>query len=117
MTGKEETGEKRTRLRFIAGAVCPQCGEMDRLVIESVHAAVRGEDADSGFEAGSAIDTEYRRCVNCGFTDERPAIGIMAPRNRLEGGLKSMAHDSETPSTRVRILDPRGDPRGDPRSD
>ena len=39
--------------RFIAGAVCPRCGLMDKLLVDS--------------------ETERRECVSCGFTDARPA--------------------------------------------
>ncbi|GAA5315976.1 MAG: YheV family putative zinc ribbon protein [Candidatus Pelagadaptatus aseana] len=38
--------------RFIAGAVCPRCEEMDKIVVYS--------------EAGK----EFRECVSCGFKDE-----------------------------------------------
>jgi hypothetical protein len=38
--------------RFVAGAVCPRCSEMDKLVVYS--------------EAGK----DYRECVACGFKDE-----------------------------------------------
>ena len=37
--------------RFIAGAVCPKCGAMDRLVIFT-------QD-----------DQNHRECVECGFSD------------------------------------------------
>ena len=80
------------RLRFIAGAVCPQCGEMDRLVIEpSVDAA--------------AEDVDRRRCVNCGYSDERPGPASREPRSRLDGGLKRAGDDPDTPITPVRIID------------
>lgn len=39
--------------RFIAGAVCPKCAEMDRLITYSN-------------EEGS-----YRECVSCGYTDKQ----------------------------------------------
>ncbi|VUD64179.1 hypothetical protein TDB9533_03261 [Thalassocella blandensis] len=39
--------------RFIAGAVCPQCQEMDRIVMYR-------EDND-----------EYRECVSCGFKEKQ----------------------------------------------
>ena len=39
--------------RFIAGAVCPRCGEMDKLVIYK-------KDGD-----------DFRECVACGFLDKR----------------------------------------------
>ncbi len=38
--------------RFIAGAVCPKCSEMDKLVM------YRNED-----------DVETRECVACGYSD------------------------------------------------
>jgi uncharacterized metal-binding protein (TIGR02443 family) len=48
-----------TKKRFIAGAVCPRCGVMDRLVVYR-------ED-----------NKEYRECVSCDFQDEmifKPAV-------------------------------------------
>ena len=41
-----------TRRRFIAGAVCPRCGAMDKIVVN--------------------LDSDTRECVACGFSDERP---------------------------------------------
>lgn len=38
--------------RFIAGAVCPKCGELDVLVTYREN------------------DDEFRECVDCGFTDK-----------------------------------------------
>lgn len=38
--------------RFIAGAVCPKCSEMDKVVVYTKD----GKD--------------YRECVSCGFSDE-----------------------------------------------
>ena len=38
--------------RFIAGAVCPKCSEMDKIVVYNKE----GKD--------------YRECVSCGFNDE-----------------------------------------------
>ena len=40
--------------RFIAGAVCPRCSAMDRIVMYTV-------------EEGT-----FRECVDCGFKDEQP---------------------------------------------
>lgn len=42
--------------RFIAGAVCPQCGEIDRLVMDA------------------ASDRRVRECVHCGYRDELPGV-------------------------------------------
>ncbi|MAB26120.1 MAG: hypothetical protein CL580_00420, partial [Alteromonadaceae bacterium] len=44
--------EPKQRPRFVAGAVCPSCQEMDRMVID-----------------GAA---DERRCVVCGFVEARP---------------------------------------------
>ncbi len=48
----------RSRKRFIAGAVCPGCGAMDRITVFSKD----GKD--------------FRECVECGFSDERRLQGI-----------------------------------------
>lgn len=40
--------------RFIAGAVCPQCQQVDKIFLAE-------EDG-----------VEYRQCVRCGFRDARP---------------------------------------------
>ena len=40
------------RRRFIAGAVCPRCGDMDKIVIDA--------------------ETDRRECIACGFSEERP---------------------------------------------
>ncbi|NIB39518.1 YheV family putative metal-binding protein [Pseudomaricurvus alkylphenolicus] len=41
-----------SKRRFIAGAVCPRCSEMDKIVVYEKE----GKD--------------YRECVRCGFVDE-----------------------------------------------
>ena len=48
--------------RFIAGAVCPECGALDRLV----------------------SDGKRRRCVSCGFEDELSLGSAAAPQTRLD---------------------------------
>jgi uncharacterized metal-binding protein (TIGR02443 family) len=45
-------GQKAIQKRFIAGVVCPKCGEMDKIRM------YRDED-----------DSELRDCVACGFTE------------------------------------------------
>jgi uncharacterized metal-binding protein (TIGR02443 family) len=77
------------RPRFIAGAVCPACGEMDRLVVEA------------------ATDSTLRRCVVCDYSDEQRPVGSQVPRSRLDGGRKPAA--AEKPRV-VRIIDPAADP-------
>lgn len=41
-----------TKRRFVAGAVCPRCSEMDKLVVFN-------EDGK-----------DYRECIACGYKDE-----------------------------------------------
>lgn len=41
-----------TKKRFVAGAVCPRCSEMDKIVVYSSE----GKD--------------FRECVSCGYKDE-----------------------------------------------
>lgn len=41
-----------SKRRFVAGAVCPRCSEMDRLVVYSEEAR------------------DYRECVACGYKEE-----------------------------------------------
>lgn len=51
--------------RFIAGAVCPRCAMLDRLVI---YASASGN---------------VRECVNCGFSDQQPT-GAQTPPPVIE---------------------------------
>jgi uncharacterized metal-binding protein (TIGR02443 family) len=44
--------DKAPRRRFIAGAVCPRCARMDKIVVD--------------------LDTDQRECVACGFSEGRP---------------------------------------------
>lgn len=41
--------------RFIAGAVCPRCNEMDKI------RAWRDDE----------VETQFRECVNCGYEDKQ----------------------------------------------
>lgn len=68
--------------RFVAGAVCPQCRAMDRIVIE------RG---DGG---------QRRYCVACGYADTMPGGASQEPATRL-----TRQGDSDTEATPLRILD------------
>ncbi|PVY77438.1 hypothetical protein C8D92_103123 [Tamilnaduibacter salinus] len=47
--------------RFIAGAVCPRCGAMDRLMMH--------RDGDH----------QYRECIDCGFEDAQSLVEDAAP--------------------------------------
>ncbi|MEM8767655.1 MAG: YheV family putative metal-binding protein [Pseudomonadota bacterium] len=72
-----------SRPRFIAGAVCPSCGAMDRLQF---------------------IDASRsrRRCVACGHEDDLNSASSQAPKNRLDGALNSP--DDTAQAQPVRIL-------------
>lgn len=74
------------RRRFIAGAVCPACGAMDRLALEA--------------------DGKGRCCVACGYQDELPVAASRAPKTRVCGGSGKARTQKET-ARPVRILDPR----------
>ncbi len=69
--------------RFIAGAVCPRCGIMDRIVVSG--------------------DGEERSCVECGFTDGRPGDTPQAVPTRVT---RAAARRTETAPEPVRLLDP-----------
>ena len=60
-----------TKRRFMAGAVCPRCAEMDKLVVYNHE----GKD--------------YRECVSCGFKEEMRL-------NVAAGELATRVHKTET---------------------
>ncbi|HEY5644701.1 MAG TPA: YheV family putative metal-binding protein [Pseudomonadales bacterium] len=71
------------RPRFIAGAVCPKCGAMDRL-------QVIGDG-----------DERARRCVSCGHQDQLSGAASPSPRSRLDGGLKPAGGDEHRQTVRI----------------
>ena len=86
--------------RFIAGAVCPQCHETDRLVVEIALQTSALPDEPR--------ELSRRRCVACDFQDAFAAddrFGYQSlPRGRPERGPGALA-STET----VRIIDPSAD--------
>lgn len=78
--------------RFIAGAMCPACEQMDKVVMY---------DDDQG--------QRWRECVSCGFKDllnEQPQTEELTTRvNQPRIGEQTLAH--ETPVEVVSILDPK----------
>lgn len=78
--------------RFIAGAVCPRCGLMDKIVVEA------GGDA--------------RLCVSCGFSDDRPEDGA-ASKELHTRVTRPSARRVETEAQVVRLLDPDAGTGGD----
>jgi len=63
-----------TKKRFIAGAVCPECHELDRIVVET--ALFDGQEH------------ARRRCVTCGFADKFAEANLVnsqgVPRGKPE---------------------------------
>lgn len=76
--------------RFIAGAVCPRCSEMDKL---TMYTNAQGE--------------QVRECVRCGYsdamTDEGPKEEVTRV-NQPRLGEKPLAHEDEVQV--VKFLDP-----------
>lgn len=85
----------KTTKRFISGAVCPECRELDRTVLETVA-------SDDDTEGATQV---RRRCVSCGFTEimesEAPANGVVLPRARFERNRAPAAEPQV-----VRLMDP-----------
>ena len=71
--------------RFIAGAVCPKCSEVDRIVVK---------------EEG---DRSHRFCVSCGFTDDKPEAPT-APSAALKGRLEKSIVSKGEPK-KLKIID------------
>lgn len=74
-------------IRFIAGAVCPRCGEMDTL------------------KAGNDGEVMVRECVECGFTD-RISQAVNAP-SELDTRVSQPPQRPDAEAQPVRILDPQ----------
>jgi len=77
--------------RFIAGAVCPRCAQMDKVVMY---------DDDIG--------QRVRECVSCGYRDALDENGqpseLKTRVNQPRPGEPTLAHEDEI--TIVRVLDP-----------
>ena len=74
----------QNRRRFIAGAVCPRCAAMDRIVVD--------------------LDSDLRECVACGFSEERPQAP--APGELPTRVSRAAARRVETPAEVVTLVDP-----------
>ena len=84
--------------RFIAGAVCPRCSAMDRIVMFTT---------DEG---------TFRECVDCGYEDRQPDAEDVSPTPEMEtrvtpGEAPDPPRRDDTPQP-VRIL-PGGTSGGD----
>ena len=71
--------------RFIAGAVCPRCAAMDKIVVD--------------------LETDARECVSCGFTEARPKGPAVAAEvsTRVSRGA---ARRVETTAQAIRFMEP-----------
>ena len=89
---------KKTK-RFVSGAICPECRELDRTVLEAVPLDSLEDDVD---EISAQVQ---RRCVSCGFTEimasEAPPNGVVLPRARFERNRVPAAEPQV-----VRLMDP-----------
>lgn len=70
--------------RFIAGAVCPRCSAMDKILID--------------------LESDARECVACGFTDQRPGDPLVSKEvpTRVSRG---SARRVETRAEAVKLVD------------
>lgn len=74
----------KTTRRFIAGAVCPRCAAMDKIVVD--------------------LESDQRECIACGFSDARPAGP--APSEPGTRVTRAAARRSETEADVVTLVDP-----------
>ena len=81
------------RRRFIAGAVCPRCALLDKIVVD--------------------MDTDRRLCVSCGFSEERPGppsgttgARVQQPSELPTRGGRASARRVETPAEAITLVDP-----------
>lgn len=82
------------RRRFIAGAVCPRCAQMDKIVVD--------------------LDTDQRVCVSCGYSDERPGMPSPAESPTTTNAQelttrvsRPAARRVETPAEAITLIDPK----------
>ena len=74
--------------RFVAGAVCPKCAAMDRIVMYS-------DD-----------EKQYRECVSCGYKDE---MRFVTPPRELETRVNTTVEQRQQEVRPVRLMDPLKD--------
>ena len=81
------------RRRFVAGAVCPRCGLMDKIVLD--------------------LDADRRLCVSCGFSEDRPVEpATAAPPSDLPTRVsRPAARRVETPAQPITLIDSGKDHR------
>lgn len=85
------------RRRFIAGAVCPRCALVDKIVVN--------------------LDTDQRLCVSCGFNEDRPGLPasnplvatVHKPPELPTRVTRAAARRVETPVQVITLIDPGRD--------
>ncbi|MFT6956763.1 MAG: putative metal-binding protein (TIGR02443 family) [Halieaceae bacterium] len=75
-----------TRRRFIAGAVCPRCSAMDKIVVN--------------------LDSDTRECVACGFNDARPGDPDLTHELPTRVS-RAASRRVDTPTEIVTLVDPK----------
>lgn len=83
--------EQPPRRRFIAGAVCPRCAQMDKIVVD--------------------LDADTRHCVSCGYSERRPTDSGQENRGAqakevLTRVTRPASRLVETPAETVTLVDP-----------
>ena len=73
------------RRRFIAGAVCPRCGVLDRIVVD--------------------LDSQRRECIACDFSEARPEDDVQ--RELPTRVSRASARRVEAPAEAVTLIDPK----------
>ncbi|MCR9261635.1 MAG: YheV family putative metal-binding protein [Pseudomonadaceae bacterium] len=113
------TQVKILKKRFIAGAVCPDCQIVDRIVVETgtqVEAHAEKPGAQTADKSGSTDQPELsrRRCVACGFADEFSIDNRVnsqgVPRGKPERAKPNPTQPASSAQP-VRILDPGKHPK------
>ncbi|MCK9562978.1 MAG: YheV family putative metal-binding protein [Bacteroidales bacterium] len=72
--------------RFIAGAVCPRCAAMDRIVMYS------------------ADGKQFRECVSCGYQDE---MNLRSPPRELDTRVNRSEEERRDEVRPVKLVDPK----------
>lgn len=75
----------KAKKRFIAGAVCPRCSEMDKLVMYKEE------------------EKEFRECISCGFHDE---MRFQQNPREIETRV-NVTEEQKRTETQVLTLDPQ----------
>ncbi|MDM3870829.1 YheV family putative zinc ribbon protein [Porticoccus sp. W117] len=78
----------KSKPRFIAGAVCPRCGEMDKTV------AYKEEEEN------------FRECVSCGFKEQ---LRLQAAPRELDTRVNRSEEEKQRETSVVRLIDPAAD--------